>query len=357
MELVRAASLTGYFSVAEELGLNVTPLLRRAGLSRMMMSDPEQMLPAQSVVHLLEDSADASHCPTMGVRMAEHRQLSDLGLVSLLIAHQPTLGDALDVLSEYRNRINSNLTLQVEDHGGTVFLREHFALQQPLHSRQVNDLALGVLYKLCRAVSPPQWRPQCVSFSYERPVLAERAVYDRLFDCPLQFAADFDGIVVEARDLQRRNPMSDLALSSHARELVGGMMPPGERSVAEEVEQSIRILMPMGRASIGEVSHSLGTNVRTLQRRLERGGVAFSEILDRVRVQQVNHHFASRQLRLTDIAHLLGYSSLASFSTWYRSRFNRTPTRGRREFHGGSATAGRSEASLTRRSASGTRPR
>ena len=62
MELVRAASLTGYFAVAGELHLNVTPLLRRAGLSRTMMSDPEQMLPARSVVHLLEDSADAAAC-------------------------------------------------------------------------------------------------------------------------------------------------------------------------------------------------------------------------------------------------------------------------------------------------------
>ena len=32
MELVRAASLTGYFAVAEELGLDVVPLLRRAGI-------------------------------------------------------------------------------------------------------------------------------------------------------------------------------------------------------------------------------------------------------------------------------------------------------------------------------------
>ncbi len=143
MELVRAASLTGYFAVAGELQLNVTPLLRRAGLSRTMMSDPEQMLPARSVVHLLEDSADAAACTTFGLRMAEYRQLSDLGLVSLLIVHQPTLGDALDVLSEYRNRINSNLTLQVEHHDDAIFLREHFALQQPLYSRQVNDLALG----------------------------------------------------------------------------------------------------------------------------------------------------------------------------------------------------------------------
>jgi AraC-type transcriptional regulator len=173
MELVRAASLTGYFAVAGELQLNVTQLLRRAGLSRTMMSDPEQMLPARSVVHLLEDSADAAGCMTFGLRMAEYRQLSDLGLVSLLIVHQPTLGDALDVLSEYRNRINSNLTLQVETHGDTVILSEHFSLNPPMISRQANDLALGVLYRLCRNLMPDNWRPSCVCFSYLRPEPAD----------------------------------------------------------------------------------------------------------------------------------------------------------------------------------------
>lgn len=333
MEIVRAASLTGYFAVAEQLRLEVTPLLRRAGLTRTMISNPEQMLPARSVVQLLEDSAEKSGCATFGLRMADQRELSDIGLLSLLIVHQPTLGDALDVLSEYRNRINTNLSLHIEDHDETLFLREQFALNPPLYSRQVSDLALGVLYKLCRSVMTEGWRAQCASFSYERPGPADRAIYEHLFQCPMQFGADFDGIVIEKADLDRRNPMANLALAAHAHGLIASLIPPGNRTVAEEVEQSIRLLMPSGRASIGEVAHTLGTNVRTLQRRLEREGVGFSDLLDRVRVQQVSHHFASPQLRLTDVAHLLGYSSLASFSTWYRSRFNQTPTKGRRDIH------------------------
>jgi len=339
VELVRAASLTGYFAVAEELGLNTPRLLRNAGLSRSSMSNPEQMLPARAVVDLLESSAAASGCLTLGLRMADRRQLSDIGMVSLLIVHQPTLGEALDVLSEYRNRINSNLTLQIERHERDVFLREHFALTPPIYTRQVSDLALAVLYKTCRAIMPDNWRPQCVCFSYQRPGPVDRRLYDTLFDCALHFGSDFDGIVIDANDLDSVNPRFDAALASHARELVAGALTPETRTVAEEVEQSIRMLMPAGRASIGEVAHALGSNVRTLQRRLEREGFAFSDLLDRVRVQQVSQHFAARHLRLTDVAHLLGYSSLASFSTWYRNRFNRTPSAGRREVQSGTAGA------------------
>jgi AraC-like DNA-binding protein len=129
--------------------------------------------------------------------------------------------------------------------------------------------------------------------------------------------------------MNRENPRSDPALASHARQLIRAMVDPGPRTVAEEVEQSIRLLMPAGRANISGVADSLGTNVRTLQRRLDREETSFSELLDRVRVQQVSLHFANRSLRLTDVAHLLGYSTLASFSAWYRSRFNETPTRAR----------------------------
>lgn len=331
-EVVRAAALTGYFEVADSLGLDAVPLVRSVGLTRFMLADPEQMLPARSVVQLVEESARTSGCMSFGLRMAERRTLADLGLVSLLIAHQVTLRDGLDVLSEYRHRINSNLTLQIEDCGETVFLREHLGLNPPMVSRQANDIALGVLYRMCRAITSPGWRPHCVCFSYERPASADRQVYDRLFDCGLEFGSDFDGIVVEKADLDRANPRADPALASHARQLVAAMIDPRARTVGEEVEHSLRLLMPLGRASIGEVAHALGTNVRTLQRQLERERASFSELLDRIRVQQVNQHFTNRRLSLTDVAHLLGYSTLSSFSAWYRTRFSETPSDGRRHF-------------------------
>src|SRR4051812_38071009 len=159
MELVRAASLTGYFAVAEELRLDTIPLLRSAGIPRSLLDNPDQVIPARSAVRLLEESAEASGCLTFGLKMAEHRQISDLGMVSLLIIHQPTLNDAFEVLGEFRHRINSNLTLQIEKHEDTVFLREHFALNPPIVSRQVKDVALGVLYKICRTMMADSWRP------------------------------------------------------------------------------------------------------------------------------------------------------------------------------------------------------
>ena len=44
---------------------------------------------------MLEESARASQCPTFGLRMAQTRQLTDLGAISLLLTHKRTLRDVL----------------------------------------------------------------------------------------------------------------------------------------------------------------------------------------------------------------------------------------------------------------------
>jgi len=330
MELVRAAALTGYFAVAEELRLDVLPLLRRAGLSRSMLENPEQMLPARSVLRLLEESAQAAHCLTFGFRMAEKRGLADLGMVSLLIAHQSTLRDALSVLAQFRNRINSTLVLRVEEFEEIVLVREYFALDPPMPSRQADDLALGVLDQMCREVLGADWQPIAICLPYDAPPPSERQVYQRLFSCPVEFNSEHEGILLNGADLDRSNPRPNPALAEHARNLVNAMIDPGERSIVQEAEQAIQLLMPAGRASIAGVADSLGMTVRTLQRRLDEDGAQFTDLLDRVRVREVDRYMAQRRLRLTDIADLLGYASLSAFSNWYRGRFGESPSDARR---------------------------
>ncbi|HBD39842.1 MAG TPA: AraC family transcriptional regulator, partial [Cupriavidus sp.] len=107
--LVRAAALTNFFEVAAAEGLNPQPLLRQAGLTRALLTDPEQRVPVDACAVLLEAAADASSCLTFGLRMAESRQLSDFGLMSLLISQQPTLRDALDTIIRYRHLVNESV--------------------------------------------------------------------------------------------------------------------------------------------------------------------------------------------------------------------------------------------------------
>ena len=89
--LVRAAALSNYGQVARQVGLDPTKMLRRAKLDPAVLKNPDLRIPAVVVAALLEESAAQSGCSSFGLRMAEARQLSDLGAISLLLKHQGTL--------------------------------------------------------------------------------------------------------------------------------------------------------------------------------------------------------------------------------------------------------------------------
>lgn len=326
MELVRAAALGGFFDVATGLGADPIALLRKGGLTRSMLEDPEAMLPAVAVVDMLEMAALETGCETFGLLMAERRSLSDLGRVSLLIAHQASIRAALSVLSHYRNRINSTVILHIEEGPEIAILREEFSLATPRPARQATDLALGVIAGLCRTMNGPGWEPEQVCFGYDAPRSSERDVYRRVFRCDVEFGSELNGLVVRANDLDRRNPRSDPALALHAQRLLETVMDTREKSLADEVEETIIILLPTGRASISSCAQAMGLNQRTLQRHLDQSGVTFTSILNRVKSSQVQRYFGNRKLRLTDVAELLGYASLGAFTRWYIQTFQEQPS-------------------------------
>ncbi|MDR7135817.1 AraC-like DNA-binding protein [Lysobacter niastensis] len=321
--LIRAATMKNYFEVAQQLGLNPQPLLNAAGLSRTMLADPERRIPAAAAVRLLEESARQSGCDTFGLRMAESRQLSDFGVASLLLIHQPTLRDALVATMQYRHLLNELLAIHVEERGRTVVIREEFVSDVGTTSRQAIELALGALYRLCGFLLGPHWKPHSVNFAHAAP--ENLLVHRRLFRCATEFDREFNGIVCDAADLNFPNPSADPAMASYVKRMVESLPGPAQNSIATDVRKDLYILMPMGQATIEQVARGRGMNVRTLQRRLEEANEIFSHILNSVRAELALRYMENRQYSLQVVGRLLGFSSPSSFTRWFSAEFGMAP--------------------------------
>lgn len=321
--LARAAVLTNYQEVARHLGLNTHALLAHAGLSPSQLEDPNQRIPASAAINLLEESAQLSGCETFGLRMAELRQLSDFGEVSLLLSHQRTLRDALQVIVQYRHLINDSLAIHIEEAGKTVIIREEVITDQPVRSRQASELAVAVMHRFCAALLGAHWHPISVNFTHEAP--ADLTVHRRIFGCKLEFGSEFNGIVCPAADLDAANPLANEAMARHARRYLDSLQTEGEHSLVFDVRKSIYLLLPMGRATIEQIAQTQGMNVRTLQRRLEEGGATFSELINEVRRDLVVRYLENPGYSLGRIADMLGYSMPSSFTRWFIAQFGMPP--------------------------------
>lgn len=331
--LSRIAALTNYVEVAQHAGLNPYSLMSHYGLSPSLLENPDNRVSAQAMVDLLEESSRLSGWQDFGLRMAESRQLSDFGAMSLLLTHQRTLREALDVILQYRHMLNEALALYIEEVGKVVIIREEVITDTAVHSRQATELAIGVMFRLCSALLNAHWNPRSVNFTHEAP--PETATHRRVFGCKVEFSSEFNGIVFAASDLDVPNPFSDPVMANHARRYVDSLQTDREHSTLFDVKRSIYLLLPMGRASAEQIAQAMGINVRTLQRRLEEANQTYRDVLDSVRADLVQRYMENKTYTISRISDLLGYSTPSSFTRWFTTRFGQAPAQWRKQIRQG----------------------
>ena len=320
---VRSASLGSYTEVARRHGLDPQAMLRAAKLDPAFLTNPDLRIATSSVVHLLEESARQSRCPTFGLEMAESWRLSDFGAISLLLTHQRTLRDAIAATIRYRHLLNDALSLAIEDAGPLVIVREELVGTQAARSRQAIELAIGVVFRMVRALLGPAWNPRRVQFTHAAP--ADLRVHRRIFGPNVEFGGDFNGIVCDASDVDRPNPAADPAMAEHARRLVESLPGARHEGFVHDVRRSIYMLLPHGRASVEGVSRAVGSNPRALQRKLEESGDSFSALLDEARRGLVMRYLDNPAYSITQIGELLGYHYPSSFTRWFAAEHGVSP--------------------------------
>lgn len=82
--------------------------------------------------------------------------------------------------------------------------------------------------------------------------------------------------------------------------------------------------------SIEEAADGLGLSVRTLQRRLAEGGLSYSLLRDRVRLEEACRMISSTDARLIDVAYQLGFSGPSHFSRAFQRWMGMAPQHFRR---------------------------
>lgn len=318
--LVRAACLTNYYEVAIAAGLNPARMILDAGLNPSVLQEPDLMIPVSRFGQLLQASASASGNESFGLCMAESRLLSNLGAVGLLVRDQATLRGSMDVLLRYLSVLNSALSLEVEESGEVVIIRESLIAGSMYQStRQRTELALGVMIRIMRQQLGPAWQPRRVCFEHAAPL--DMTVHRRLFGQRIDFDAEFNCIVCTKADFDTPNPSADPAMVRYAQKLIDAAGNTRNSSVSDQVRRTVLLLMPSGRCGIEPVSEHLGMVSRTVQRRLAEQGVTFHSIVNDLRKELAMRYVQESDRPLTEVAALLGFAAPSTFSRWYQAQF------------------------------------
>jgi AraC-like DNA-binding protein len=167
-----------------------------------------------------------------------------------------------------------------------------------------------------------------VSFVHAAP--ESLTEYQRTFaGAPVDFGEAFDGFVFEASSLGRRLASADSSLHDvilrHAETMLAELPP--ARPLTERVRNAIVAELVSGNPSITHIAPLLHMSPRTLGRKLDREGTAFSLLLDDMRKSLALRYLASKDVELMEVAFLLGFSTRATFHRAFKRWTGETPLR------------------------------
>jgi AraC-like DNA-binding protein len=322
MHQIRAVALSGYVEAATFAGLDGRRMLQEAGVSWQALDDPENRLPASTLVRLLEDSAARSGCDSFGLLVANTRSFASLGPVSLLLERLPNPREVVRDCIAFQRQLNDIVGISLDEADDACLIK--LDLLPDFWSVQTLDLMIGIGYRVMTGASGNRWQPASVHLVRSPPT--DLGLWRHFFAAPIQFENSFTGFSSTREAMMAPNPLADPDMAQNARRLLELAQPDAiPAPISERVRRAIMLLLPGGRANVDVVASHLGVSRRSLQRSLHAEGHRFGDLLDKVRQELAQAYLANSAHPITSVAAMLGYGSPSSFTRWFAGEFGTSP--------------------------------
>jgi len=323
--LANSASLTGYSELVSELGGNPEELVKLAGLDSALLNDLEQMISSEALARLFDLSALVLSCPCFGLLLSHRQDISVLGPVGLMMRKSLTFLDAYRALEKYIHLRSEAGTFSLEVKKAVAIIKYIPHIHGEDHCRQFCDLSLGIGCNLIRLYVGNGWNPRAVYFQHQAP--QDLTHYNMLFHAPISFHQEFNGLVFDANLLNSTIGMFE----PEVMQFLGSYLDELERSrkqdIVHQVSMLVRDLLPKGTCSLKNVAQLMGLKERALQRRLNKDDSSFQQVLDQLRKQMAKEFLDSPDTNVTNLAQILGYADLSTFSKAFKLWFGVSPSR------------------------------
>lgn len=318
----------GYFwsldTLVRNLGGNPFDILAKQGLDPRLFDDPDNTLECIAAIDLLEYCSTTLGDPLFGLHLAALQEPDVFGCVVALAQAAPTLRQALQCLVDYIPVSASpecELELVVMDKVVELRWRSHIGLG---HDVQTSYHGLLIILKTLRMLGRKQFQPKYATLAcgIHRSNLDAIA---QLTGCRIQGNSSHNAIAFAAELLDHPMVTSNRLSFQIMSEGLAQLRTTSRGDFEEKVRASVRRELASGRCNVGACAEDLRTSTRTLQKRLNRLGIKFSDIVLDERIKLAKHALIWSEYSLDEIAFQLGYAEQTSFGRAFKTATGLTP--------------------------------
>lgn len=312
------------YKLAQSKGIDLEEQLQKAGITRAQIEDDRTPIKVRDQIKFLNLVASALDDDFLGLHLGKACDLREIGLLYYVLASSETLIEALQRGVRYSTIMNEGV-LQTCINGKHFGMSLDYVGVSRHPDRHQIEFWITVLVRTCRQLTGSRFVPERVQLTHHRTEEAELA---EVFGDHIEFGAPVDEVILpsELRDSRvvSADPYLNNLLIAYCEEALAHRKKK-QGSFRSAVENAIAPLLPHGRATAAEVARHLGLSQRTFARRLSSEGLTFSELLENMRSNLASRYLVEGDMAVSEVAWLLGYREVGSFSHAFRRWTGKTP--------------------------------
>jgi AraC-like DNA-binding protein len=318
------------YARARRAGIELKPLLKKAGLTDHEVKDRAARLAVQHQIQFLNLVADALQDEFLGFHLAQLPDLREFGLLFYVAASSETLGDALQRAVRYCSIVNEGLSLKCLEEEDIRIVLEYVGIARHSDRHQI-EFSVTALIRLFRQLTGLRLVPSRVRLIHRRSNRwsSELAEY---FGGHITFGARTDELAfvgtIKDIAITSADPYLNEILVANCEQALSHR-PKNRGTLRSAVENEIVPLLPHGKVRASEIAARLGLSQRTSARRLASEGVTFSAVLESLRADLARQYLSDPDLSISRIAWLLGYEEVSAFTRAFKRWTGKTPREAR----------------------------
>lgn len=304
----------------EELGVRVSEVLRRAGLSQDLFQQTRILVSTGEFFALWRSIGEVSGDPAISLRLATETRPERFDPMGIAVLSTENFGAAIHHLARYKKLTCPEEIVQHTDKTEWS-IQFNWLLALGIEPPTLTEHCFAWVQTIGRLGTGTNLSPVRLEFMQPR---SHTRVIERHFGCSVISGASRNAIVFRAADAQapfvtRNAELLDMLVPQFDQELK--QLRQGEEdqeNFPERVRRAIQEKLTGHRPSIDDIARRLHMSSRTLQRRLQESGSNFQRVLDEARHQMARYYLSSSVLELNEAAYLLGYEDANSFVRAFR---------------------------------------
>ena len=298
-------------------GADADGLFRRAGMDPDGMRDPNSRYPVAGIQRLWALSVTAAGDPCFGLEVARLWHPTTFHALGYSALASETLRDALLRIVRYSRVVSTGASLELRDNGAEVVVTLSGRPRREQAVQASVEAGLASIVILCREALGGTIDPLKVTLTRTHPGCAESL--RAFFNCPVEVNAGSDCVAFRAPDLDARLPTANQVLERVNEQVLTHYMARLESSeLAVRVQSRLIQQLPAGEVDQMAIARSLNVSLRSMQRKLKEEGTSFRRLVDETRRQLAEQYLKDSTLVVSEIAYLLGFVEVSSFSRAFR---------------------------------------